>query len=130
MADRAQNPVRRTLAAVALCGVALIHLLDLPGQLKETFYLGVLFIALIIAALLAAELLARRGTPLRWAAAGTVAASPLIGYVLSRTTGLPDSNGDIGNWLEPLGLASLFVEGTLVLLVILAFTEPDTGTGS
>jgi hypothetical protein len=36
--------------------------------------------------------------------------------VLSRTTGLPQANGDIGNWTEPLGLASLFVEGCVVAL--------------
>jgi hypothetical protein len=34
----------------------------------------------------------------------------------SRTTGLPNSTGDIGNWSEELGLASLFVEGAVVVL--------------
>ena len=40
----------------------------------------------------------------------------IVGYVLSRTTGLPQSSDDIGNWSEPLGMASLFVEGSLVAL--------------
>ena len=35
---------------------------------------------------------------------------------MSRTVGLPASTDDIGNWAEPLGLASLFVEGAVVLL--------------
>jgi len=35
----------------------------------------------------------------------------------SRTVGLPAATGDIGNWLEPVGLASLFVEATVVLLI-------------
>jgi hypothetical protein len=43
-------------------------------------------------------------------------AAVIVGYTLSRTTGLPQSTGDIGNWSEPLGLASLFVEGSLVVL--------------
>jgi hypothetical protein len=34
----------------------------------------------------------------------------------SRTTGLPAATGDIGNWSEPLGMASLFVEGSVALL--------------
>jgi len=28
--------------------------------------------------------------------------------------------GDIGNWSEPLGLASLFVEGSVVLMSVVA----------
>jgi hypothetical protein len=42
--------------------------------------------------------------------------SPFIGYVLSRTTGLPGAMGDIGNWTEPLGLASLYVEACVFAL--------------
>ena len=45
-------------------------------------------------------------------------ASAALGYVLSRTTGLPNATGDIGNWTEPLGLASLFVEGSVIALVL------------
>lgn len=40
----------------------------------------------------------------------------IIGYTLTRTVGLPQANGDIGNWMEPLGLTSLYVEGALVAL--------------
>jgi hypothetical protein len=40
--------------------------------------------------------------------------SAIAGYVVSRTTGLPNATGDVGNWGEPLGVASLFVEGTVV----------------
>jgi hypothetical protein len=39
-----------------------------------------------------------------------------MGFVVSRTIGLPGGTDDIGNWTEPLGLASLFVEGCLVAL--------------
>ena len=40
----------------------------------------------------------------------------MLAYILSRTTGLPNATYDIGIWSEPLGLASLFVEGALVCL--------------
>jgi hypothetical protein len=40
----------------------------------------------------------------------------LAGFVLSRTTGLPQATDDIGNWGEPLGIASMFVEGALIAL--------------
>jgi hypothetical protein len=51
-----------------------------------------------------------------WTASGSLAATVIVGYVLSRTTGLPSSTDDIGNWGEPLGIASLFVEASLVAL--------------
>jgi hypothetical protein len=37
---------------------------------------------------------------------------------VTRTVGLPDATGDIGHWLEPLGLASLFVEAGLVAVSV------------
>jgi hypothetical protein len=53
---------------------------------------------------------------LRWfEAAALLALMPLIGYILSRTTGLPGSDDDIGNWTDSLGLASLWVEGAVLL---------------
>jgi hypothetical protein len=54
-------------------------------------------------------------------AAAALAGGALIGYVLSRTTGLPNATGDIGNWTEPLGLASLFVEAAVVAVSLGAF---------
>jgi hypothetical protein len=60
-----------------------------------------------------------------WAAAAVLPAGAITGYVLTRTTGLPQATGDIGNWTEPLGLASLFVEGSVVALsaAVLALAE-------
>ena len=51
-----------------------------------------------------------------WQAAAGLSASVILGYVLSRTTGLPQATDDIGNWSEPLGIASLFVEGAVIAL--------------
>jgi hypothetical protein len=39
-----------------------------------------------------------------------VAAAPFLGYIVSRSVGLPGAADDIGNWTQPLGLATLFVE--------------------
>ena len=108
--------LRRGIGAVGLLGIALIHVIDLPGKLEETPYLGVGYGLLVVAALLLAEALRRRGDRVVWFATALLAASTVLGYVLSRTTGLPGATDDIGNWLEPLGVASLFVEGVVVLL--------------
>jgi len=44
-----RDGIARGVAAIGLAGVALIHLLDLPGQLGETPYMFVLYLALIVA---------------------------------------------------------------------------------
>ena len=111
----------RASVAVGLGGIGLIHLLDSIGKYDETRYLFWMYVALILGSLAAAGavLFSRARLPLL-AAAG-LAASALTGYVLSRTTGLPNATGDIGNWTEPLGLASLFVEGAVVAAALGAY---------
>lgn len=59
----------------------------------------------------------RRLAPGWWVALG-VAVGPLVGYLSSRSIGLPAYTSDIGNWTEPLGLASLAVEGALLVLTL------------
>jgi hypothetical protein len=104
----------RATVAVGLAAIGVIHLLDSIGKYGETRYLFWMYIALIVGCLLVAgAVLFTRWRGAFLAAAG-LAAATAIGYVLSRTTGLPQANGDIGNWTEPLGLASLFVEGAVV----------------
>jgi hypothetical protein len=41
---------------------------------------------------------------------------PFIGYVASRSVGVPGDSGDVGNWGYWVGTVSLFVEGALVVL--------------
>ena len=36
--------------------------------------------------------------------------------VLTRSVPVPGDPGDVGNWLEPLGVASLITEGVVVIL--------------
>ncbi len=116
--------VRRAVAAMLLLGISLIHVLDVKDKFEEVPYLGVLFLALIAASLILALLLVRSDDPLVWLAAAAVAGATIVGYVLSRSTGLPGEGGaEVGNWWETLGLASLFVEGGLVLLASARLSE-------
>jgi hypothetical protein len=101
---------------VALAGVALIHLLDLPGKFGETPYLGWMYVGLIISCVVVGAGLIHSGSRKAWAGTAALSLAVLIGFVLSRTTGLPNATGDIGNWGEPLGIASMFVEGALLML--------------
>ena len=114
-----RHVVRRGIAAVGLVSIALVHLLDVPDKFDELPYIGVLFVGLIITSLLLAEGMIRTDDLRVWLVAGVVSAATIVGYAISRTSGLPGDEGDdIGNWTEPLGLASLLVEGIVVLLVL------------
>jgi hypothetical protein len=115
--DLVRDVVARVLGAIGLLSIGLIHLLDVVGKFAETPYLGWMYVGAIVASIgLAGWLVARGSSAVVWAAAGGLALSILIGFVLSRTTGLPNSTGDVGNWSEGLGLASMFVEGAVVVL--------------
>ena len=108
--------IARGIGAAGLLGVGLVHLLDIVDKFDETAYLAVLYLALIAACVVAARRLILVGDRRSWLLAGGLAAATLAAYAVSRTVGLPASSDDIGNWTEPLGLASLFVEGAVVLL--------------
>jgi len=110
---------RRAMIAAGLCGLALIHVLNLNATIHEVPYVGWMFIGLIISSLLIAEGLMRSDDVRLWLAAGGLAASVVIGYAISRTIGLPlDGGSDKGNWLEPLGLATLVLSGIVVQLSV------------
>jgi hypothetical protein len=122
--DLLRDAAVRATTAVGLAGIGVIHAVDAVGKWSETRYMFWMYMALIAASVVtaAAVLLSRSRLPLLGATG--LAASAALGYVLSRTTGLPNATEDIGNWTEPLGLASLFVEGSVIALVLGTLTAP------
>jgi Na+/proline symporter len=131
------DAVGRTVAIAGLTGIALIHVLQLPDAFSETFYLGLLFVGAVVGAVLVAAALTRTSTHRVWSAACALGALVLLGYLLSRTTGLPGATDDVGEWDEPLGLASMVAESLVVCVsavvlasrrsVPVAATMPGTG---
>ncbi len=121
----------RGLGFGGMLAIALIHLLDVINKINETPYLGVLYILLMVASIAVAFAVLHTGSWQTWAAAGGLAALTLIGFILSRTTGLPSANSDVGNWSEKLGLASMLVEAAVVLLSLyaLALSRNETVPG-
>src|SRR3954453_20135547 len=97
-AQLVRDVATRAVLAVGLAGVGLIHLLDAIGKYHETRYIFWMYVALIAGSVLTpGALLFTQARVARLAAAG-LAASAAIGYILSRTTGLPNAADDIGNW--------------------------------
>jgi hypothetical protein len=118
-----RDAILRATAIVGLGGVALIHLLDEPSTFQETPYKGWLFLGLILGCVATAMTLASRSDTRAWTAATLLPFGAIAGFVISRTIGLPQSADDIGNWSEPLGLASLFVEGSVVAVAAAVLLE-------
>src|SRR5437588_656890 len=85
------------------------------ARTKDPAYMGLGYWALEATALAVAGMLLARIRPLAsWFLAVGVAAGPLVGFILTRTVGLPNAMDDRGNWSETLGVVSLVVEGALL----------------
>jgi hypothetical protein len=106
----------RLLAVVGLAGIAVIHILDAPGTFEGVKYIFWLYIAIIVGAIPFSLLLLQWSSRLAWVGPALLAAGPLVGYLLTRSVGLPGDSADIGNWLDSLGLASMFVEAAVLSL--------------
>jgi hypothetical protein len=125
-----RDQVGRAVGIVGLLGIALIHFLDAFSVIHESAFVFVLYLLLMIVTLAASAILLRTDSRSTWMLAGGTAALTLLGFVLTRTTGLPGFPDNVGNWGEPLGLASLWVEsGVIVLSVYKVMTIPAIGEG-
>ena len=73
----------RTAAIVALLGIAVTHVFELPDKLKESGvrYQGILFIALIVGCVLMAAIATRAPARPWWTGVLALSALPLIAYV-------------------------------------------------
>ena len=120
--DQGAAATARAVGALALAGLAVIHVVDLPGTLGPTPLVGLGYLGIIAAAILIAGVLIARPHWLAWAAAAAVAGSAMGGYVLTRALrgGFLGDHHDVGNWHCPLGIAALSVESVILLLVLLA----------
>jgi hypothetical protein len=104
---------RRQAAAVLIVAVGLIHLYLAPEYLSEHLYIGCLFVATGIACAVVAPRLWLRGGQAAWLLGAAVAASALVGFLLSRTVGLPGFHE--AQW-ELLGILSVVVEALFLVL--------------
>jgi hypothetical protein len=112
----ASEVVARAAGVVGLAGIAVIHLIDSIGKFHEAPYMGWLYVGLIVGCVGTAGLLVRANLRVAWIAAVLLPAGAIVGFVLTRTVGLPQATDDIGNWTEPLGLAALFTEGVVIAI--------------
>jgi hypothetical protein len=85
--------------------------------------------AVVASVLLAATLTVTGDVRALWAA-GSLAGMLLLGYVISRTVGLPAATDDIGEWAEPPGLVAIVLEGLLVAVASAAAGRATAPAGA
>jgi hypothetical protein len=112
----ARDVLTRGLAAIGLLGIALVHVLDSISTFSEVAYEGWLYVALIVCSVTIAGYLVHGAPRTVWMAAAGLCAATILTYVYSRTVGLPQAGDDIGNWSDPLGIASLFLESSVLVV--------------
>ncbi len=106
------------IVLIVITGI--IHFIDAPDTFTEATYKGILFSLNGIGALIAAYGIFR-GANWSWVLGLLVAGGAFVGYIVSRTVGLPGLEVDPA-WFEPLGVLSLIVEGIFMILAIKVLT--------
>jgi hypothetical protein len=100
----------------------LIHGVEGPAHYHEAAYQGLLFFLNAAGALVAARGIYRSEKLWGWTLGVLLSAGALMLYLISHTIGLPGLEID-EEWFEPLGVASLLVEGLYVLVYASVMTR-------
>ncbi len=109
-------------AGIALIlAVGLIHLVEIPEYFADAAYLGVLFAANAVLAVVAAVGIARGATGWGWSLGALVAGGAFVAYVVSRTVGLPGLAD--AEFFDPVGVASLVLEAFYLVACLRALSS-------
>jgi hypothetical protein len=110
------------VAAVALAlAIAAAHVADQGGITAFTApdWLGWSYRLIEVGGVLtAAALISPRTARLGWLAGVLLGVAPFLGFLASRTIGVPQDPGDVGNWSDWVGTLSLVLEAGLVTVSI------------
>jgi hypothetical protein len=117
------DPAVRAAAAIGLMAVGVIHVLEIQGQLSGAAWLTAGFVLLGIVAPIVGLWLLARPSPAAWQVGALVCVSAFAGYVLTRSVPVPGDKGDVGNWLEPLGVVALITEAIVTILAVLVLAS-------
>jgi hypothetical protein len=109
----------RLVGALLAIAVAAVHVADQGGVTAFTSpdWLGWSYRMIEIGGVATAiALMVPRPAWLGWVAGLLLGVGPLIGFMASRTVGVPGDPGDVGNWSDWIGTVALVVETALVTL--------------
>ena len=96
------------IGIIVILTSGLIHLYNAPGEFQDAPYMGVLFFAFFLGSIVSAIGIYRGELLWGWSLGGLLAIGAIIGYLISRTVGMPISG--IEDWGPPLAYLSIFLE--------------------
>lgn len=103
------------LGIVLIIVTGIVHFIEAPEYFEEAACMGALFVLNGIGSIAAAYGIYKNQN-WGWILGSLIAAGSIIGYVLSRTVGLP--NVAVKEWFEFIGILSLVVEALFCLLAV------------
>ena len=125
------NTVRtHWLSVILLAGIAWVHYRGIPDKLGETAYLGWSYILLVAGCAAAGAWLLSDRWRAGYVLGLVISLGAIIAYILTRSTGLLHATGDIGNWAEPAGVASLLMEAAFVVIAVMQLRRTPAGLGT
>ena len=96
------------IAIVIILASGVIHLYNAPGEFQDAPYMGILFFLFFLASIVSAYGIYRGELLWGWVLGGLLAVGAIVGYLISRTVGMPISG--IEDWGPPLAYFSIFLE--------------------
>jgi hypothetical protein len=109
----------RIMGALLALGIATAHVADQGGLTAFTSpdWLGWTYRLIEVGGVLTAlTLMWPRSAKLGWAAGVLLGVGPFLGYVASRTVGVPGDSVDVGNWGDWVGTVALLLEAGIVTI--------------
>jgi len=109
----------RMVGALLALAIAAVHVADQGGisSFASPDWIGWGYRLIEVGGVLTAVLLLIPWTAwLGWAASLLLGVGPFIGYVASRSIGVPGVHGDVGDWGYWVGTVSLVIEAALIVL--------------
>ena len=109
----------RLVGALLALAVATVHVADQGTitALTSPHWIGWGYRLIEVGGVLTAfAVLLSRPAWMGWAAGVLLGIGPFVGYIASRSVGVPGDPGDVGNWGYWIGTVSLFVEAALIVL--------------
>ncbi|MEW6287690.1 MAG: hypothetical protein AB1509_15825 [Chloroflexota bacterium] len=113
-----KNKLLHWSAILLILATGFLHYITAAEEYSQARYMGLLFIANFLGSLAAAFGIARRRLGWGWMLGGVIAAGSILGYIQSRTLGMPGM--DVEAWYDPIGIPALIVETLFLVTLLLA----------
>lgn len=109
------------VAAIAVAAAA--HVPVIAPHLREAPYMGVLFLVFTGACIALGATIAITDRTWAYRSSAAVCGAAVLAYGATRLVAFPQLADDVGNWLEPLGVASVTSESLVVALALLVVSR-------